>query len=81
MDPVVKVPVYGQSPSYARATGELDIFRESHRTNIECKKDNIEKAIAENFDGMHLNKKAITDVMDRYGAERVSVVLAATVLR
>ena len=78
LDPVVKVPVYGKSPSYARATGELDIFRESHRANIECKKD-IEKAIAENFDGMHLNKKAITDVMDRYGAERVSVVLAATV--
>ena len=78
MEPIVNIPVYRQSVDYARSTGEMEDFRESHRANIACKRD-IEKTIAEHFDGFHLDQKAVTDIMERYGAERVSLVLAATV--
>lgn len=76
--PTVKTPVYHESAAYAKEHGELDQFRNSHWTNIACKND-IEDAIAKHFDGLHLNKEAVTEVLDRYGNERVSLVLAATV--
>lgn len=72
------IPVYYETAAYARENDELDLFRLSHRENITCKKD-IEDAIARHFDGMHLDSKAVTEVLDQYGEERVSVVLAATV--
>jgi len=78
MEPIVKTPVYYETAAYARENGELDQFRNSHWTNISCKND-IEDAIARHFDGMHLDKEAVTEVLDRYGCERVSFVLAATV--
>lgn len=78
MEPIVNIPVYRQSVDYARSTGEMEDFRESHRANIACKRD-IEKTIAEHFDGFHLDQKAVTDIIEQYGAERVSLVLAATV--
>ena len=78
VEPMVKTPIYHQSAAYARQHGELDQFRDSHWTNIHCKND-IEKAIAEHFDGFRLNRKAVDGVMERYGEERVSIVLAATV--
>lgn len=78
MEPIVKTPVYHQSAAFARENGELEQFRNSHWTNIACKND-IEDAIARHFDGMHLDKEAVTEVLERYGAERTSMVLAATV--
>lgn len=78
MEPIVKTPVYHQSAAFARENGELEQFRNSHWTNIACKND-IEDAIARHFDGMHLDKEAVTEVLERYGAERMSMVLAATV--
>ena len=78
MEPIVKTPIYRESATYARAHGELDQFRNSHWTNIACKND-IENAIARHFDGMQLDKEAVTEVLDRYGNERVAMVLAATI--
>ena len=78
MEPIVKTPVYHQSAAFARENGELEQFRNSHWTNIACKND-IEDAIVRHFDGMHLDKEAVTEVLERYGAERMSMVLAATV--
>ena len=43
-----------------------------------CKKD-IEKAITAHFDGLRLDKRAVDEVMAKYGPERISLVLAATV--
>jgi len=77
-EPEVKIPVYSESAEYARSAGELDMYRASRQANIDCKRD-IEKAIASHFDGMRLDRKAIDGVMERYGPERVSHVLAATV--
>ena len=77
-EPTVNIPVYNESAEYARNAGELDVYRASRQANIDCKND-IEKAIANHFDGMRLDRKAIDGVMERYGSERVSQVLAATV--
>ena len=46
--------------------------------NINCKKA-IEDAIAANFDGIRLNKSAVSDVLAKFSSERVAMVLAATV--
>ena len=78
MEPIVDVPVYRESAAHARKFGELEQYRKSHFANIDCKRD-IEQAVAEHFDGFRLDRKAIDGVMERYGAERVSLVLAATV--
>ena len=78
VEPAVNTPVYHESAAYAREHGELDLFRQSHQANIACKKD-IEEAISKNFDGMRLNKRAVTEVLEKYGPERVGLVLAATV--
>ena len=72
------VPVYYQSPIYAREHKEIDQFRESHFENVNCRRA-IEASISKHFDGMRLNKQAITEVLDKFGSERVALVLAATV--
>ena len=46
--------LYSDSRSDAKEWGELDLWRESYKENCACARA-IEKAIAENFDGMHLN--------------------------
>ena len=77
-EPIVRTPMYYESSGYAKDHNELDMFRNSHWANCACK-DEIESAISRNFDGMHLQKECVTEVLDRYGTERVSVILAATV--
>ena len=78
MEPSNKTAVYYETAAYARENGELELFRLSHRTNIACKND-IQDAISRHFDGMRLDKETAKEVLDQYGAERVSIVLAATV--
>ena len=78
MEPIVTTPIYHESAAYAREHNELKQFRDSHWANIACKTD-IEDAIAKHFDGMHLDQEAVTDILDKYGSERVSLVLKATV--
>ncbi len=78
MKPIIETPVYHHSSAYARENGELEQFRNSHWTNIACKND-IEDAIARHYNGRYLDKEAVTEVLKRYGAERLSLVLAATV--
>lgn len=72
------IPIYYENGAYARDHKELELFRSSHMENINCKKA-IEDAIARNFDGIRLRKQAVTEVLDQYGADRVALVLAATV--
>ena len=78
MEAAVTVPVYYESGAYARDHKELELFRSSHMENINCKKA-VEASISHHFDGMRLNKNAITEVLDQFGPERLSLVLAATV--
>ena len=50
-----------------------------HETKISCK-NAIEKAVAENFDGYRLPKRTAEGVIKEYGIERVSCVLANSVM-
>ena len=72
------IPVYYENAAYARDHGEIEQYRASHRANIECR-DAIETAIREHFDGWTLRRQAVQDVLAQHGAERVALVLAATV--
>ena len=57
---------------------EAEKKRLEHQTKIACK-EAVEKAIADHFDGYHLADHSETDVIQEFGAERVSYVLAYTV--
>lgn len=70
--------VYRYTAGYAGENGEMDACHASRKENIACR-EAIEKAIRENFDGMHLKQEAVEPVMEAYGAERVAYVLASTV--
>lgn len=71
------LPVYRHSLTYAMEHGEVDTYLDSRKSNIDCK-NAIEEAISKNFDGMVLNQDVVNPVLDGYGAERVSFVLACT---
>ena len=74
-----KPAIYRNSALYAHEHGELDKWRKSKELNIACR-DAIDNTVAENFDGWHLpTKKILTDVINKFGRERVELVLAATV--
>lgn len=72
-----KTDLYKHTAAYAREHGELEQYRASLQANIACK-NAIEAAIRQHFDGMHLNKAAVTEVMAAYGKERVCYVVANT---
>ena len=78
MERMKQIPVYRQTSMYAREHGELEQFRQSNVANIACRAA-IEKAIAENFDGMRLRADAAEPVLSEFGSERVLFVLANTV--
>ncbi len=71
-------PLYKHNAEYAREHGELEIYRSSMKANIACK-DTIEAAIRDHFDGMHLDKAAVSDVIEVYGLERTCYVVANSV--
>ena len=70
-------PLYRQSLTYAVANEEKAAFRESWELNKECRKA-VEEAISENFDGMHLDKDVVKPVLEEYGVDRLSFILANT---
>ena len=78
MEQMKQIPVYRQTGLYAKEHGELEQFRQSSVANVACRAA-IEKAIAENFDGMRLKADAAAHVLGEFGAERVLFVLANTV--
>ncbi len=70
--------IYMQSAAYARSNGEIEPYHLSRRANIDCARA-IERAIKENFDGMHLNEYVHKGVIEKFGVDRVEHVLGATV--
>lgn len=72
-------PVYLSSATFARENGELDIYRASHRANVDCKTA-IEDAISRYYADNRLDTSAcVQTVADRFGMERIAFVLASTV--
>ena len=71
-------PIYRQTAQYAMEHGEKDAYFASRRAYEDCRKA-IESSINSHFDGMHLDRRCLTEVMEKYGPERVSGVLACTI--
>ncbi len=69
--------LYPYSLCDAKKRDELDLWRESHRENIACKKA-IEDAIHRDFDGMYLKEDCAKSVIEQYGFRRVAWVLSNT---
>ena len=81
--PKSEIPIYKESLSFARENGELDIYRQNKRLNVECG-EAIDNAIRENSTpakyGQYVDsKQAAKDVIAEYGAERVALVLASNI--
>jgi len=72
-------PVYPHDRQYAIEHGEMEQWRTSLDENMACG-EAIDKTILEYFDGHCLNCEAAKSVLAAFGAERVSRVLAATIL-
>lgn len=70
--------LYINSLSNARRENEVTQWRESLKENIRCKKA-IEKALSDGFDGMHLCGGIVERLVDDYGTDRLTWVLANTV--
>lgn len=71
-------PVYRHTLAYATEHGAADEYLDSRKLNIDCKRA-VEDAIRSHFDGMHLAHDVVDGVLEEYGPERLSFVLACTV--
>lgn len=71
-------PIYRQTAQYAMEHGERDAYFASRKAYEECKKA-IDNSISSHFDGMHLGKDCLAEVMAKYSPERVTDVLACTI--
>lgn len=69
--------IYRYSKEQAVRCHEEKLWGESYKENCNCARA-IEKAIRQNFDGMHLGKISAETVIDTYGYDRVMWVLANT---
>ena len=71
------LPVYQQTLQYAMEHGAADDYLDSRKLNIDCRRA-IEETIREHFDGMRLSLEDSGGVLEQFGTERVSYVLANT---
>ena len=71
-------PIYRQTAQYAIEHGEKDAYFASRKAYEDCKRA-IEDSINSHFDGMYLGRECLSEVMEKYGAERVRNVLASTI--
>ena len=70
-------PVYKGTLAQAVEERDVDAYLDSRKLNIDCKKA-IEEAIALKFDGLHLEEDAATQVLEQFGEERMTFVMANT---
>lgn len=74
----ISCPVYRGTYDQAKEAGELAAYRTSFRVSELCQRE-IEQTITESWDGMHVAPDAVREVLERFGPERLSYVLANTV--
>ena len=70
-------PVYKGTLAQAMEERDVDAYLDSRKLNIDCKKA-IEEAIALKFDGLHLEEDAARQVLEQFGEERMTFVMANT---
>ncbi len=73
------IPLYKNDFVDARANGELDIARLSYQTNIACAKDINDTIAANHNDNILDTDKIVSELVEKYGAERAAHVLAARI--
>lgn len=73
-----ETPVYSEPVAYAMENREMDPYWVSYRFNKACAKE-LEKAIADNYDGYRLKAHAADAVLKKYGQRRTLFVLANTI--
>ncbi|WP_304584517.1 DUF3849 domain-containing protein [Acutalibacter muris] len=71
-------PIYRQTAQYAREHGERDAYFASRKAYVDCK-NAIADSINSNYDGAYLGKSCVAEVMERFGPERITDVLACTI--
>ena len=72
-----KLPVYLKTSQYALEHGEFEQYQSSRRLTEECR-NAIDRAISENYDGLHLQRGFEIKLIDEYGEERVRYIFATT---
>lgn len=72
------IELYLRSAREAVEGDELELWRDSYNENLACK-EAIEEAIRQNFDGLWLKDDCVQPMLDRFGADRLSYVLANTI--
>ena len=72
------VQVYPYSGEVAEREGDLEWYRQSHKLNIACKNE-IEGAIARNYENNTLSDEAVHQVVAQYGLPRTAFVLVNTI--
>ena len=72
------VQVYPYSGEVAEREGDLEWYRQSHKLNIACK-DEIEWAIAQNYENNTLGDEAVHQVVAKFGLPRTAFVLVNTI--
>lgn len=70
--------LYIYSAADAKAHGELELWRESHKENCKCARA-IEDAISRSFDGSTLQGGCAAEIIEQFGFNRVNFVLANTI--
>ena len=73
-----KTPIYPHSAAYARENGELEQYRASMKSLDACKCA-IDSTIRSNWDGMNFPKGCAKEILEQFGQERVTLILAYTV--
>lgn len=71
-------PIYYPSARYARENGEIDLWRESHKINRECR-NFINKNASPAYHGHNL-PEFIKELTDTFGLERAMYVIARTIV-
>lgn len=74
----LETPVYCESFQYATENGETGPYWESYNCNRDCRHA-IEEAIADHFDGFHMEAKVADGVLKKFGEERTMYVIANTI--
>lgn len=80
-----RLPVYVNNLDFAREHGEIDLYKESRKLNTECAAAIDEAISANSTPGPKAGtqyvdtEKAMKDVVERFGVERVKAVTAAVV--
>lgn len=70
--------LYPWSAQEAKQSDEMSKWQASHDENCRCARA-IEEGIRQNFDGTHLNREFLNDVIAEFGFDRVNWVLANTI--